>query len=151
MDIASWQIWLIIGLLLAAAELLGASFILVALGTTALVVALVTAFHPAMGLTGQLLLFAGVGLVLVPAFVHLFRRWHHSPASTMAGERGDEAAPELAVEASGERLGIRLHGDFFPAIADDGKPLAAGDQVRLRAFEGITAHVERIEADDRDS
>lgn len=151
MDIATWQIWLVIGLLLAAAELMGASFILVALGATALVIALVTALYPALGLTAQLLVFAGTGLVLVPAFVALFRRWHRSPASTMAGETVGDVGPELAVEASDERVGVRLHGDFFPAEAIDGAPLTTGERVRIREFAGITARVERLATHDPDT
>ncbi len=145
MAISTWQIWLLIGLLLAAAELMGASFILVALGVTAFVVALATALYPGMSVPAQLLLFAATGLALVPGFVYQFRRWHRSRASTMAGEAGGDASPTLAVETDGRRPGVRLHGDFFPAEARDGGELVVGEHVRIHHFEGITARVTRVD------
>ena len=151
MAIATWQIWLLIGLLLAAAELLGASFILVALGVTALVVAVATAMYPEMGIAAQLLLFALAGVVLVPGFVYQFRRWHRSPASPIAGQGGPDPGPVVTVEAGRERVGVRLHGDFFPAEASDGQPLRPGERVRIDHFEGITARVHRIKEDDAPS
>lgn len=141
LEIEAWHVWVIIGLLLAIAELLGAEFVLLALGVSCLTGAGVAATTD-LGVSWQLGLTAATAALLVPFFVHFFRSVL-APGRQVAGEGGGIGERVTLIEHNG-RLGLRYKGDFFPARGVDGQPLAAGTVVEIRAFEGITALVSPV-------
>lgn len=138
-----WQIWLLLAIVFAALELMGAQFIMLALAASALVVMLVT-LVASPDLTGQLVTFILAALVLTPTFILWYRRHFLGQQSQtgVAGESGYGQRRAL-VESRGERVGIELEGNWFPVQYEGGKRPAPGEQVRVVRFEGITAIVEK--------
>jgi membrane protein implicated in regulation of membrane protease activity len=134
----AWHVWIIVGLLLVLAELLGAGFVLLALGVACLVGAAVAGTTD-LDFGWQLGLTSAAAALLVPCFVYWFRR-SFVPHRGVVGEGGGQGERVRLIEHSG-RIGLKHKGDFFPARAIDGKPLRAGDEVEIQSFEGITALV----------
>lgn len=137
-NVEAWQIWLGLGLLLAIAEVLGTQFVLLALGTAFALTALVT---QAFGLDfdGQLLAAAIWAALLVPAFIVFYRRRMMPGATRTLVSDGVGIGERFTVIRRGERLGVKVHGDFFPIEGD----AAEGDSVTLTEWRGICAVVRR--------
>lgn len=138
---AVWQTWLLAAIVLAALELAGAHFIMLALAASALVVVLVT-LVTVPSLTGQVLIFMGAALVLTPAFVIWFRR-HFQGRRSLTGVAGESGYGErtAVVEKRDARIGVALDGNWFPVRLQDGNYPDPGKRVRVIGFEGITAIV----------
>lgn len=138
---AVWQIWLLLAIVLAALELTGAHFIMLALAASALVVALVTLVG-VPSLTAQVLIFMGAALVLTPGFVIWYRR-HFQGRQSLTGVAGESGYRErtAVVEKRDERVGVALEGNWFPVRLDNGNAPEPGERVRVIRFEGITAIV----------
>lgn len=140
LDMAAWQIWLGLGILLAIAEVMGTQFVLLAIGAAFALTAVVTA---AFGLDFDLqLLSAALWTgILVPSFILFYRR-HMMPVATrtLVGD-GLGVGDTFAVVRHGERLGVKIQGNFFPA--EGAGELSEGDQVTITAWRGICAVVER--------
>ncbi|WP_158773120.1 NfeD family protein [Cobetia sp. L2A1] len=141
--LSGWHVWVILALILAGLELLGAHFILLALGVSALGGALAAALG--VGLNLQLISVAVTALVLVPLFV---RKIH---PRLLPGERygtlgsGAEAG-QLAEVISGVegKLAVRLSGNEFPLRWEGKVAPMVGETVRIVSVEGITVRVERL-------
>lgn len=138
---AVWQIWLLLAIVLAALELTGAHFIMLALAASALVVVLVTLVS-VPSLTAQVLIFIAAALVLTPGFVIWFRR-HFQGRQSRTGVAGESGYGErtAVVEKREERVGVALEGNWFPARLENGNAPEPGERVRVIGFEGITAIV----------
>jgi membrane protein implicated in regulation of membrane protease activity len=138
---AVWQIWLLLAIVLAALELTGAQFILLALAASALVVVAVT-LVTVPGLTAQVLIFMGAALVLTPGFIVWYRR-HFQGRRSLTGLAGESGYGEQSavVEKRDERVGVSLEGNWFPARLENGDHPEPGKRVRVVGFEGITAIV----------
>ncbi len=136
-----WQIWLLLAIVFAAMELMGAQFIMLALAASALVVMGVTLLVD-VELTGQLIIFVVAAAVLTPTFIIWYRRQFQG-RQTRTGVAGESGyGQRLAfVESRGERVGVALDGNWFPVRYETGDPPAPGEQVRIVRFEGITAIV----------
>ncbi|HRQ63586.1 MAG TPA: NfeD family protein [Xanthomonadaceae bacterium] len=139
---AVWKLWVIVGLVLAVAELLlvPAQFLLIALGVCAAVVGVLT-WGTDMGHAAQLAWFAGLSVVLVPVFVHLWRRRVQVRYEGAAGETS--ITPQAAEVIGIAPLTVKLRGDRFPARATDGSNFEVGEEVQVHGFSGITALVAR--------
>lgn len=139
---AIWKLWIVLGVVLAILEVvLPAQFLLVALGVCAILVGLLTwAFD--LSHQAQLAWSAGLAIVLVPAFVYLWRRRVPVRYPGTAGEAG--SAPQLGKVVSVDPLFVLLHGDRYPADSLDGTELHPGDVVRIEKFSGITASVRKV-------
>jgi membrane protein implicated in regulation of membrane protease activity len=135
----AWHLWLLLGILLAIAELAGAGFVLLALGMACLAGAAAAAWTD-WGLSAQILTAAIVAAVLTPLAIYRFRT---SVRLRRPGplDRGWERGRRAIVERYGGRAGVRLNGDFFPARLADGREPAEGEEVEVVGIEGITAHV----------
>lgn len=142
-SISAWHLWLILGMVLIIAEVIGTEFILLALGAAALVTGAITGAFD-LGLDAQLLTSAVAAAVLVPLFIRLYRRRFKATGTRAVISEGLFQDTELLIEAYGERTGIRIQGDFFPAASTEGDPLQAGELVRVLELRGLTAIVERI-------
>jgi membrane protein implicated in regulation of membrane protease activity len=139
---AAWKLWIVLGLLLAVAELLvlPAQFLLVALGVCAILVG-VLAWGTDLSYAAQLAWFAGLAIVLVPVFVYVWRRKAPIRYAGTAGE--SQSAPQQAEVIRADPLLIKLRGDEFPAEAPEGVVFSAGEKVTVRGFSGITAQIEK--------
>lgn len=142
-DIHAWQVWVILGVLLIIAEVIGTEFILFAIGVAFCVTGVMTdAFD--FGLNMQLLT-AGISSALfVPLFMRLYRRAFKATGTRSLVSEGIGKGEDLQIVDYAGRLGVRIQGDFYPARTFDDTPLAAGDWVRLVEMKGVTAYVEQI-------
>lgn len=143
--ISAGSLWLTVALLLALAELLTGSLVLLALAVAALMTAAVAALGAP--LSWQLVALGLASAVCVPLAVWVIRPWF-SPAGVNYGVAGTGAQ-------HGERFhivrreydgasGIKIKGDFFRARYVDAAPdewPAEGAEVVLDHFEGTLARV----------
>lgn len=139
--VEAWQIWLGAGLLLAIAEILGTQFVLLALGTAFALTALVT---KAFGLDFDMQLVAAAlwTALLVPAFIVFYRRRMMPGVTRALVSDGLGVGENFTVIRRGERLGVKIHGDFFPVEPIDGN-VAEGDSATIIEWRGICAVVRR--------
>ncbi|WP_165838497.1 NfeD family protein [Pokkaliibacter plantistimulans] len=134
-----WQIWVIVGLLLAVGEVLGAAFVALALGLACLLGALLASMGVEFKL--QLLGVAIAAVILIPLAIGAYRRRQQSGdnrAAAMVGEQHYKVRTRV-VEHNG-RIGVRIDGTFYPLAAQgDEQPWQVGSEVEVLGFEGITA------------
>lgn len=142
-DIHAWQVWVIFGVLLIIAEVIGTEFILFAIGVAFVVTGVMTdAFD--FGLNMQLLTAGIASAMFVPLFMRFYRRVFKATGTQSLVSEGVGQDEDLQIVDYAGRLGIRIQGDFYPARTFDDAPLAAGDWVRLVEMKGVTAFVEQI-------
>lgn len=143
-------LWLLIGLLLAAAELMTGGLVLLALGVAAIGVAVLAWFG--IGLNGQLIGMAVLSGILVPVAVKWIRP-RFSPqgvgyGTTGAGTERGRLFTVCRRDFDGA-LGVKINGDFYRARLDNteapdstgASALAEGQPVRFVRFDGTTALV----------
>ncbi len=140
-SVEAWQVWLGAGLLLAIAEVLGTQFVLLALGTAFSLTALVTAVF-GLDFDAQLLAAALWTALLVPAFIMFYRRRMMPGVTRTLVSDGLGIGENHTVIRRGERLGVKIHGDFFPVEPIDGN-VAEGDSATIIEWRGISAIVRR--------
>jgi membrane protein implicated in regulation of membrane protease activity len=140
--VEAWHLWVLVGLGLAIAELLGAQFVLFALGVSCLAGAAAAAWTD-WGLQGQLTVTLVAAAAITPLFVTLMRRLHTKRQGPL--DTGWERGREAVTERYAGRIGVRLNGDFYPARLADGSPPPAGVLVRVERIEGNTARIARLE------
>lgn len=145
-----WQLWLIVALLVLVFDLVVLGGLMSGGGGITLIVA-GGAFGAAVaaalgaGLSGQVL--GGVAGMIVAAGLVFWigRYWVRGGDDNLHTQ--DVRAPRqvLVVELRGERLGVSLLGDFYPARSASGDGLLqVGERVRIQRFEGVTAVVTPI-------
>ncbi|GEM_PF-550261 len=143
MPAPAW-LWLLLGIgLLLILPLLGGPLVLVDLAVAALVLAVVTAAVPGLDAGYQLVIYLATTLAFLPscyavAFRLRGRRRAAASGHACGGERG-------VVVRRGRGLGVRVHGETFPARAADGGELRLGEAVTVVRIRGITAYVRRAE------
>ena len=133
-------VWLVVGLLLIAAEVLTSGFVLIMFGTGALVAAGFAALGA--GPLPEVAAFAGTSVALITvARPVLKRRLHtaHVPTNVEALV-GDRAIVVSTVDAHGGK--IKLRGELWSARAfDETEVLQPGDAVTVMTISGATAVV----------
>ena len=137
-------IWLVIAALLTLAAAMTGDFTLVALALAALAGAGTAAFTGIDALWQVAVVGIAAG-ILGPLLNRFLRPLLRGPNYGVAGS-GAEAGLRTTVVHSGEKTGVRIKHDFFPARTEDATPLAEGDRVTVLRFEGITAIVEPVAA-----
>jgi membrane protein implicated in regulation of membrane protease activity len=133
-------IWLVIAALLVLAAAMTGDFTLAALALAALAGAGTAAFTD-IGALWQVAVVGVAAGILGPLLNRFLRPLLRGPDYGVAGS-GAEAGLRTTVVRSGDRIGVRIKHDFFPARREDDQPLAEGDPVTVLRFEGITAIVE---------
>ncbi len=140
--ITAWQVWLLAGLLLALSELMGAQFVLLALGAAAALTGVSSAAFD-LTLNSQLMVFAAISAVTVPLGIRWYRAASGSKRPGLIGE-GGEVGMRARVTMEGGRAGVRLQGHFFPARLADGSSPPEGAEVEVTGMSGITVTVRTI-------
>ena len=135
-----WWHWAVTGIGLILAELAVPAFVLVWFGLGALVVALLVAVGPDLGITGQLALWLAISLALVALWFRIFKPGMHKTRVGMAdadviGEIG-LLAHDVAPFAKGEVRFQKpvLGSESWPCIADEN--IKAGARVKVLSVEG---------------
>jgi membrane protein implicated in regulation of membrane protease activity len=138
-----WWHWIVLGLLLAVAEIAAAGgFYVIFFGIGALVVGALSAFDLAGPLWMQIVLFSMVSLLGLALFrgrlLRMFQSQPQSPAiDTLVGEIGT-AAEELAPGAVGK---IELRGTSWSAKNSSANAVAPGQRIRVVRVDGLTLHI----------
>ena len=138
-----WWHWVVLGLLLAAAEMAAAGgFYVIFFGIGALVVGGLAAFDLAGPLWLQIVLFSAISIIGLAVFRRrLLRMWQVQPQSpsidTLVGEIGT-ASEDVAPGAIGK---IELRGTSWSAKNSSAKALASGERCRVVRVDGLTLHV----------
>lgn len=147
MGFEAWHLWVVLGLALAVAELLGTQFVLLALGVSCLAGAAVAGFTDA-DLGTQILATGVLAAVLVPlAVARLGRRIRPTEGYGVTGTGAERGTVAEVLERAGD-VGIKYRGDFLPARLTDGSKPVPGARVRVIALRGITVTVEPVSAAD---
>jgi membrane protein implicated in regulation of membrane protease activity len=143
-----WWHWAVAGIALILAELAVPAFVLVWFGLGALVVAIVTAVLPQIGLTTQLFVWLLTSLALVVLWFKFFKPNFHK---TRVGMSGSELIGEIGLLTSEvapfQKGEVRfqkpmLGSEIWPCIADE--TLAAGARVKVLTVEGSILKVAKI-------
>jgi len=143
-----WWLWAVGGIALIIAELIVPAFVLIWFGLGALIVSLLVAVFPTIGLTAELAAWLAVSLGLAAFWFKIFKpnihKTHVGMSDTnIVGEIG-LVTRDLALFQQGEvRFQKPMVGsDVWPCIADE--PIAAGERVIVLAVEGSLLKVEQI-------
>lgn len=135
----AWHYWVIGGLLLALAELLGLGFFALALGLACLAGAVAALAGASFAL--QLFCAGVAGAILAPTLTRALRKTSRSNRfASLAGEEHPQSGI-LTLDPQGQ-LRLRLEGDLYPVRSLGERPLAPGETVVVRRFDGITALVD---------
>ncbi len=142
-----WWHWAVAGIALILAELFVPAFVLIWFGLGGLVMAVVVAVAPMLGITSQLGLWLIVSLALTAYWFKVFKPNQHKThigmsASEVIGEIG-MLTHDVAPFARGEvRFQKPLVGaDVWPCIADE--EIKAGERVIVLAVEGSLLKIRR--------
>jgi len=141
----TWWVWAVLGLVLAAGEILTpGGFFVVFFGLAGLVVALLVAVGAADALWLQILLFSVFSIVSLLLFRNPLLRWmarHAKPTVEV-----DSLVGELAVASSALAPGgvgqAQLHGSTWSARNGSQTPIAAGGRCRVTRVEGLVIWIE---------
>ena len=142
-----WYHWAILGVMLVASELLVPAFVLVWFGLGSLVVALVLALFPTVGLIPQLLVWMVSSVSLVLLWFKVFKPQQHKITS---GRSSAEAVGEVgllvtAIEPFGKakvRFQTPLLGsDVWECVSDE--KIAAGSRVKVVSVDGSLLKITR--------
>ena len=142
MDILWWH-WLVLGLMLAVAELATAGgFYVIFFGVGALVVGVLAAAGLAGPVWVQLLLFAGISLGSLFLFrKRLLKSFQPDPQAptidTLVGEIGT-ASGDIAPGAVGQ---VELRGTSWSARNDTDVGIGRGARCRVTRVEGLMLHI----------
>jgi membrane protein implicated in regulation of membrane protease activity len=138
---SAW-IWLVGGILLSIAEVLGAEFVLLMLGGGAIVTAGFAAFFPDL-LWAQVLVFALSSVALVLGLRPMLLRKYYQPLHTRTGIDaiiGSKATVVSTVDADGGQ--VKIGGEVWSAVSLDGhRALPPGTSVTVVEVRGATAVV----------
>lgn len=133
MDIAAWQIYLAIGIILMIAEVFVPGLILFPIGLGVFVTAPVSVLVTST--TWQLIFMAFAITVALVAFRRFVARKRPALATTTDHIVGQEAI--VTEEAGSDGLGyVKLYGDSWRAVPLDGCTLRKGDKVVIAGMEG---------------
>jgi inner membrane protein len=135
-------VWLTVGLLLAAGEMLATQFVLIWFGAAAIAVGVLAWIFPGFGLAGQLVAFGLLSAVLVMPARLLRRRWRNSARGSHINERVAQQVGRVSIlkEPIIGGQGRVFIGDTLWRV--EGPDLPAGAAVRVVSFDDTTLIVE---------
>lgn len=142
-----WWYWIVAGAVLILMELVVPSFFILWFGIGALLVALAMWLLPDLSLTAQIALWSGASLVMVALWFKLFAGARlKSQSGTAQGEVIGEVGLLVSAVAPFQHGKVRfqkpiLGSEQWNCMADDA--IAAGERVRIVAFEGNSVKVAR--------
>lgn len=141
----AWIVWLVIGALFAAGEVLTTGFFLLWFGIGALAAALV-ALLGISSLTAQVFVFLIVSILLLIASRTIFDRFINRSSlktgiDTIIGQVGTVVEPS---QGARQESAVRVYGSVWTAIPLEGEaPLQIGESVCVEHIEGNTIYVYR--------
>ena len=142
-----WWHWAVSGIVLILAELAVPAFVLVWFGLGGLVMALLVAIMPTLGVTAQLAAWLAVSLAFIALWFKVFKPGSHKTrvgmsASEVVGETGvltHDVAPFVRGEVRFQKP--MVGADVWPCIADE--EIKAGERVKVLEVDGSLLKVKR--------
>jgi len=136
--LSAWQVWTILGIVLCLLEILGSGFFLLSLGVRCFLVAIASLF---LGFKGQVIAFISGSIVLFFLSRRLiyWRKINQAEAfgpDSMIGKKG--VTEEEITDGGGY---VKIGGESWPARPADGKPIARGAGIIVKAIEGNKVYV----------
>ena len=139
----SWSFWLIFGLGLLVFEILTpGGFFTLFFGVAAFVVALLVWFGALESGTGQWLVFAVLGTVLIVALRPLVRRRLETGTPKVDQMVGQTAIALETLDANG-RGKVELRGTSWSAVYAGAGNISKGDRLRVTKVDGLSLVVEK--------
>ena len=137
-------VWIILAAVFAMLELATLAFVSLYLSAGAIAAAIGAALG--LGITGQLLLFVGVGIVLMAMTRPVLKRRLESPDVPMNVSRivGKGAIVTIPIDNDQNTGQIRVGTEYWTARRDSahpGEPIPADAHVNIVSVEGVTALV----------
>ncbi len=143
----AWHIWVILGILLWIIEIFTPAFVAGVLGTACLIVAPFAA--GGLPLTNQLLVLGLATAVLALKIRPLALRYlHRHGAKARTNVEAMVGKPGVIVAALDHPAGatrVKIGGEEWLAVTQDGAPIPVGTKVIIRQVEGCKVVVERDE------
>lgn len=142
-----WWHWIVLGIALVIAELVVPAFFVVWFGLGALLVGVLLALLPGLGVTVQVLLWILASLAMVVLWFRVFKR---SDYKTRIGQSDGDTIGEVGLVSKAaapfERGRVRfqkplLGSEEWECVIDE--PVAVGERVRVVAVEGSFLKVEK--------
>lgn len=141
----AWLVWALLAIALLIGELLTGTLFLIALAAAAIVPAVAAALG--VGLVGQLALFGAAALLSLVRARPLFETMLHPAsrqlATNVAALAGAVGVVREAVVDGHQAGRVTLGGEDWRAVAADGQPIGAGEQVVVVEVQGVTLTVAR--------
>lgn len=143
-----WIVWIVVGILLALAEVFTLGFVLLWFGIGAIAASLVAL--AGMGLTAQVVVFLAVSTALTVASRTIFENMLFNQ-KTPAPKMGIDALPGqigTVIEPSKGALGegaVKVFGSTWTALPSAGEePLEEGDSVEVERVDGAVIYVRKM-------
>jgi membrane protein implicated in regulation of membrane protease activity len=144
-----WWGWIIIGVLLLAAELLAvdAQFYLIFLGAAAILVGLGDIAGPELPAWLEWLAFAVLSILLMFTLRrHLYEKLRNRPVGAVESDVGRFLA--LTEElAPGKSCRAEYRGTYWTALNIGGRAIPAGGNARIESVDGLTLRVSGVVAE----
>lgn len=137
-------VWLVVGILLAVAEIFTTTFVLIMLSAGAFAAAVAAA--AGLGVAGQAVVFAGVSTLSLLSLRPLVRkRFHRTSVVKPLGVQAIEGSAAVVMEeVDGEHGLVKIDGELWRARLFGAQPaIPAGERVRVVEVQGATVMVWR--------
>jgi membrane protein implicated in regulation of membrane protease activity len=138
-----WHYWIIAGIVLCILEIFTADFLLIGLGVAAMAASI--ASYSEASMPWQVGVFAIVSVVFVFTIRPLAKKHFYkssdprtSNVDAMHGKRGIVVDP---IPENGQPGRVKLGGEEWRAVTDDGVALEPGTEVVVERVDGATLHV----------
>ncbi|MCX7983028.1 MAG: NfeD family protein [Syntrophales bacterium] len=146
MTIELWQVWIIAGIVLWILELFTPGFVMGIFGTSCFLVALLAYLNLSFSL--QLFFFAIATLFLFvlirPLLLKYFYRKDEGAKTNVEAMIGKEGIVTAIVDPIAGVGEVKIRGEIWRALPVSGESLEIGNKVIVRAIEGITLIVEKM-------
>lgn len=141
-----WHIWIIVALLLFAAEIFTTGFALLCLAVGAAASGLTACYTDDLKI--QILVFAVVSICALvtvrPLLLRYFFRKDRGAATNAGAMIGRTAMVVETIDAARESGRVRLDGVEWTAVTDDGSVIEAGARVTIVKMESIVLTVRKV-------
>ena len=147
-DNIMWDLWLIFGIILCLSEFVVPGFVVCFFGVAAIIMSIITAIFPSMGLAWQIFIFT----ILAIAVIYASRKFmpqvfKGNTERAVANSDCDDFSHTVAVTMETIKPGlvggkVRFEGSYWTARSEEEIP--EGEEVRVISRENITLIVERI-------
>lgn len=144
---STWLLWLLIAVVMFIIEIFTPGFFSACLGIAAAINAIIILIIPKLSTISQILIFSFLSIIsfiLIRPFAlkYLYKSSNakNTNADGLIGKRGKIVKP-----ISSNNYGfMKIYGDEFMAISEDGSPIDEGSEVEIVKLDGIKVIVRKV-------